>query len=167
MILLVLWSSFCTNGGMYIIFQFSLKLYFSSPVGGCYIKINKISKEEHKLKIQCVLVDNFLVTMVTHIFFLLLPPLKVTGNLDDNTLELMKLARCGVPDIGEYNHFPRHLKWQNNNVTFRYVLKMMIVNISANGDKNIFAWSWSFCIHSLNFVLYSLTFQDFELYTWS
>ncbi|XP_068569056.1 collagenase 3 [Cebidichthys violaceus] len=47
--------------------------------------------------------------------------LKVTGNVDDNTLELMKQARCGVPDVGEYNHFPRHLKWQNNNVTFRIV----------------------------------------------
>ncbi|KAE8295523.1 Collagenase 3 [Larimichthys crocea] len=45
--------------------------------------------------------------------------LKVTGNVDDNTLEVMKQARCGVPDIGEYNHFPRHLKWENNNVTFR------------------------------------------------
>ncbi|XP_075330584.1 collagenase 3 [Odontesthes bonariensis] len=45
--------------------------------------------------------------------------LEVTGNLDDNTLDLMKQARCGVPDIGEYNHFPGHLKWQNNNVTFR------------------------------------------------
>ncbi|KAA8593853.1 hypothetical protein FQN60_004687 [Etheostoma spectabile] len=33
----------------------------------------------------------------------------------------MKQARCGVPDVGEYNHFPRHLKWQNNNVTFRIV----------------------------------------------
>lgn len=32
----------------------------------------------------------------------------------------MKEARCGVPDIGEYNHFPRNLKWQSNNVTFRY-----------------------------------------------
>lgn len=50
----------------------------------------------------------------------LLPFEKVTGNLDENTLELMKEARCGVPDIGEYNHFPRHLKWPNNNVTFRY-----------------------------------------------
>ncbi|XP_041851829.1 collagenase 3 [Melanotaenia boesemani] len=45
--------------------------------------------------------------------------LEVTGNLDKNTLDLMTQARCGVPDIGEYNHFPRHLKWQNNNVTFR------------------------------------------------
>ncbi|CAI5694021.1 unnamed protein product [Oreochromis niloticus] len=47
--------------------------------------------------------------------------LEVTGNLDDNTLAVMKEPRCGVPDIGEYNHFPRHLKWENNNVTFRIV----------------------------------------------
>ncbi|XP_028320711.1 collagenase 3 [Gouania willdenowi] len=47
--------------------------------------------------------------------------LEVTGNLDDNTLGVMQLARCGVPDIGEYNHFPRHLKWKNNIVTFRIV----------------------------------------------
>ncbi|XP_053176686.1 collagenase 3 [Scomber japonicus] len=45
--------------------------------------------------------------------------LKVTGSLDDNTLEVMNQARCGVPDIGEYNHFPRDLKWPNNDVTFR------------------------------------------------
>lgn len=47
---------------------------------------------------------------------------KVTGNLDENTLELMKEARCGVPDIGEYNHFPRDLKWPNNNITFRCIV---------------------------------------------
>ncbi|XP_054454356.1 collagenase 3 [Anoplopoma fimbria] len=47
--------------------------------------------------------------------------LEVTGNLDDNTLELMKQARCGVPDIGEYNHFPGKLKWQSNELTFRIV----------------------------------------------
>ncbi|KAF3693003.1 Collagenase 3 [Channa argus] len=45
--------------------------------------------------------------------------LEVTGNLDNNTLDVMKKARCGVPDIGEYNHFPRHLKWDKNNITFR------------------------------------------------
>lgn len=57
------------------------------------------------------------------LFFPPLLPLKVTGNLDENTLELMNQPRCGVPDIGEYNHFPRNLKWPTNNVTFRYVIK--------------------------------------------
>ncbi|XP_036392622.1 collagenase 3-like [Megalops cyprinoides] len=47
--------------------------------------------------------------------------LEVTGNLDTNTLDLMKMARCGVPDVAEYNLFPRNLKWQNTNVTFRIV----------------------------------------------
>ncbi|XP_053364024.1 LOW QUALITY PROTEIN: collagenase 3 [Clarias gariepinus] len=45
--------------------------------------------------------------------------LKVTGKLDDNTLDVMKKARCGVPDVAEYNLFPRKLKWQNTIVTFR------------------------------------------------
>ncbi|KAM8853170.1 collagenase 3-like isoform 2-T2 [Synchiropus picturatus] len=45
--------------------------------------------------------------------------LQVTGRLDPSTLALMQQPRCGVPDLGEYNHFPRSLKWQNNNVTFR------------------------------------------------
>ncbi|KAI4815371.1 hypothetical protein KUCAC02_005519, partial [Chaenocephalus aceratus] len=39
--------------------------------------------------------------------------LEVTGNLDDNTLELMNQPRL--------NHFPRNLKWPTNNVTFRIV----------------------------------------------
>ncbi|KAL6471454.1 hypothetical protein MHYP_G00201040 [Metynnis hypsauchen] len=45
--------------------------------------------------------------------------LEVTGRLDDNTLDLMKMARCGVPDVAEYNHFPKDLKWDHTLVTFR------------------------------------------------
>lgn len=45
--------------------------------------------------------------------------LEVTGQLDDDTVELMKMARCGVQDVAEYNHFPRDLKWETTNVTFR------------------------------------------------
>ncbi|TRY87581.1 hypothetical protein DNTS_005974 [Danionella cerebrum] len=45
--------------------------------------------------------------------------LEVTGNLDDNTVKVMEMARCGVPDVAEYNHFPRDLKWESTNVTFR------------------------------------------------
>ncbi|XP_029028166.1 collagenase 3 [Betta splendens] len=47
--------------------------------------------------------------------------LKITGTLDDDTMQLMEQARCGVPDVGEYNHFPRHLKWQKNEITFRII----------------------------------------------
>ncbi|XP_037321873.2 collagenase 3 [Pungitius pungitius] len=45
--------------------------------------------------------------------------LKVTGNLDDNTLEMMKKPRCGRPDVREYNHIPTQFKWPKNNLTFR------------------------------------------------
>ncbi|XP_037630474.1 collagenase 3 [Sebastes umbrosus] len=70
--------------------------------------------------------------------------LKVTGNLDDNTLELMKQARCGVPDIGEYNHFPRHLKWKNNNITFRilnYTPDLMKSDVDRAIRRALNIWS--------------------------
>ncbi|XP_028855674.1 collagenase 3-like [Denticeps clupeoides] len=47
--------------------------------------------------------------------------LEVTGNLDTDTLEVMQKARCGVPDVAEYNVFPRTLKWDKTDVTFRIV----------------------------------------------
>ncbi|CAJ0940091.1 unnamed protein product [Ranitomeya imitator] len=45
--------------------------------------------------------------------------LDVTGKLDEETLDIMKQPRCGVPDIGEYNFFPRKLKWPRFNLTYR------------------------------------------------
>ncbi|KAL7983300.1 hypothetical protein Chor_000176 [Crotalus horridus] len=45
--------------------------------------------------------------------------LEVTGKLNEETYELMKQPRCGVPDVGEYNFFPRKLKWSHNNLTYR------------------------------------------------
>ncbi|XP_005853076.2 PREDICTED: collagenase 3-like, partial [Myotis brandtii] len=47
--------------------------------------------------------------------------LEVTGKLDDKTLDIMKKPRCGVPDVGEYNVFPRTLKWSKMNLTYRIV----------------------------------------------
>lgn len=45
--------------------------------------------------------------------------LDVTGKLDDPTLDIMRKPRCGVPDVGEYNVFPRTLKWSQTNLTYR------------------------------------------------
>nr|XP_015807524.2 collagenase 3 [Nothobranchius furzeri] len=45
--------------------------------------------------------------------------LKVTGKVDEATLDVMKKPRCGVPEVRGYSHFPRDLKWGKNNVTFR------------------------------------------------
>ncbi|TSK49664.1 Collagenase 3 [Bagarius yarrelli] len=56
--------------------------------------------------------------------------LEVTGKLDNDTLEVMKKARCGVPDVAEYNLFPRKPKWPNNLVTFR------ITNYTPDLDKD-------------------------------
>ncbi|XP_039600461.1 collagenase 3 [Polypterus senegalus] len=47
--------------------------------------------------------------------------LKITGHLDDDTIKVMKMSRCGVPDVAEYNVFPKNLKWETTNVTFRIV----------------------------------------------
>lgn len=45
--------------------------------------------------------------------------LRVTGSLDAETLGVMEQPRCGVPDVAEYNHFPRKLKWKQNKLTYR------------------------------------------------
>ncbi|XP_059502388.1 collagenase 3-like [Stegostoma tigrinum] len=47
--------------------------------------------------------------------------LRVTGNLDSATMEVMEKPRCGVPDVAEYNLFPRKIKWKKNNLTYRIV----------------------------------------------
>lgn len=53
--------------------------------------------------------------------------LEVTGKLDDNTVEIMKKARCGVPDVAGYSLFPGNLKWEKTLVTFRFVV--LLVNL--------------------------------------
>ncbi|XP_074072665.1 stromelysin-1-like [Macrotis lagotis] len=47
--------------------------------------------------------------------------LKVTGNLDDDTMEMMKKPRCGFPDASSFGFFPYKPKWRKNEVTYRIV----------------------------------------------
>ncbi|XP_072374374.1 72 kDa type IV collagenase [Scyliorhinus torazame] len=42
-----------------------------------------------------------------------------TGELDSETVDVMKKPRCGVPDLANYNFFPQMLKWENKHVTYR------------------------------------------------
>ncbi|XP_043996473.1 collagenase 3-like [Gambusia affinis] len=49
--------------------------------------------------------------------------LRITGTLDDDTLEVMKKPRCGVADenIARYSTFGDGLKWKKNTITYRIV----------------------------------------------
>lgn len=70
--------------------------------------------------------------------------LEVTGKLDDNTLDVMKKPRCGVPDVGEYNVFPRTLKWSKTNLTYRYsrgCLSLRFVSVENSMKYLIFSTS--------------------------
>ncbi|XP_053891726.1 collagenase 3-like [Malaclemys terrapin pileata] len=46
---------------------------------------------------------------------------EINGWLDSETLDLMKQPKCGVPDVAEYNFFPRKIKWPSYNLTYRIV----------------------------------------------
>ncbi len=48
--------------------------------------------------------------------------LKVTGKLDEETLDVMKKPRCGVPDVAAYSTFQGDYKWKKNDLTYRWDL---------------------------------------------
>ncbi|KAE8627625.1 hypothetical protein XENTR_v10007070 [Xenopus tropicalis] len=47
--------------------------------------------------------------------------LPLTGDLDNETLVLMKQPRCGVPDISKYKMTHQRLKWPSDIITYRIV----------------------------------------------
>ncbi|KAG8446572.1 hypothetical protein GDO86_014140 [Hymenochirus boettgeri] len=57
--------------------------------------------------------------------------LQQTGDLDAETLDVMKSPRCGVPDIGKYNTFEGELKWDHNDIKYR------ILNYSPDLDPEV------------------------------
>ncbi|OCT96146.1 collagenase 3 [Xenopus laevis] len=93
-----------TPGDLQLAEHYLNRLYSSSsnPVG--MLRMKNVNSIETKLKEM-------------QSFF----GLEVTGKLNEDTLDIMKQPRCGVPDVGQYNFFPRKLKWPRNNLTYRIV----------------------------------------------
>ncbi|XP_005077378.1 matrix metalloproteinase-27 isoform X1 [Mesocricetus auratus] len=68
--------------------------------------------------------------------------LAVTGKLDSDTLEIMKVPRCGVPDVGQYGYtLPG---WRKHNLTYRimnYTPDMTRADVDEAIEKALEVWS--------------------------
>ncbi|MCJ8742230.1 hypothetical protein PDJAM_G00079660 [Pangasius djambal] len=68
--------------------------------------------------------------------------LKVTGTLDDETLEMMKKPRCGVPDVAAYRN--RALTWTTNSLTYRienYTPDMSEAEVDNSIERALQVWA--------------------------
>ncbi|XP_051011846.1 matrix metalloproteinase-27 [Acomys russatus] len=68
--------------------------------------------------------------------------LTVTGKLDSDTLEIMKVPRCGVPDVGQYGYtLPG---WRKHSLTYRimnYTPDMTRADVDEAIQKALQVWS--------------------------
>ncbi|XP_055063850.2 collagenase 3-like [Misgurnus anguillicaudatus] len=70
--------------------------------------------------------------------------LKVTGKLNEETLNVMKKPRCGVPDVAAYSVFEGDYKWKKNDLTYRienYTPDMREADVDAAIQKALKVWS--------------------------
>nr|XP_055063854.1 collagenase 3-like [Misgurnus anguillicaudatus]XP_055063855.1 collagenase 3-like [Misgurnus anguillicaudatus] len=70
--------------------------------------------------------------------------LKVTGKLNEETLDVMKKPRCGVPDVAAYSVFEGDYKWKTNDLTYRienYTPDMRKADVDAAIEKALKVWS--------------------------
>ncbi|TRY56327.1 hypothetical protein DNTS_031858 [Danionella cerebrum] len=70
--------------------------------------------------------------------------LKVTGKLNDETLEMMKKPRCGVPDVAAYSTFGGNNKWQKNQLTYRienYTPDLSVAEVDESISKALQVWA--------------------------
>ncbi|CAM4352149.1 stromelysin-1 [Caretta caretta] len=70
--------------------------------------------------------------------------LKVTGELDSNTLEVMKQPRCGIPDVGQFSTFPLSPRWTKTDLKYRilnYTPDMAPADVDEAIEKAWNVWS--------------------------
>ncbi|XP_027705338.1 macrophage metalloelastase [Vombatus ursinus] len=70
--------------------------------------------------------------------------LEVTGTLDSATLEMMQKPRCGVPDVHDFNVFPRQPTWKKYDLTYRimnYTPDMTRADVDYAIEKAFKVWS--------------------------
>ncbi|KAF7473153.1 Hypothetical predicted protein [Marmota monax] len=70
--------------------------------------------------------------------------LQVTGKLDQNTMDVIKRPRCGVPDVANYRLFPGEPKWKKNTLTYRiakYTSSMSPIEVEKAVEMALQAWS--------------------------
>ncbi|XP_014829052.1 PREDICTED: collagenase 3-like [Poecilia mexicana] len=72
--------------------------------------------------------------------------LQITGNLDADTLAMMKKPRCGVPDVdvARFSTFGNNLKWDKNDLTYRienYTPDMPAAEVDESIEKALQVWA--------------------------
>uniref|UniRef100_A0A8C5EJS1 interstitial collagenase n=1 Tax=Gouania willdenowi TaxID=441366 RepID=A0A8C5EJS1_GOUWI len=72
--------------------------------------------------------------------------LRITGSLDNETIEMMKKPRCGFPDgpISRFSTFGRNLKWEKNSLTYRienYTPDMVRTEVDDSIYKALQVWA--------------------------
>ncbi|XP_032432682.1 collagenase 3-like [Xiphophorus hellerii] len=72
--------------------------------------------------------------------------LQITGNLDADTLAMMKKPRCGVPDVevSRFSTFGNNLKWNKNDLTYRienYTPDMSAAEVDESIEKALQVWA--------------------------
>ncbi|XP_076431734.1 matrix metalloproteinase-27 isoform X3 [Peromyscus maniculatus bairdii] len=114
------------NGGNDLLAQAYLNQFYSLEIEGSHLVQSKNRS----------LLDSKLREMQA--FF----GLTVTGKLDSDTLEIMKVPRCGVPDVGQYGYtLPG---WRKHNLTYRimnYTPDMTRADVDEAIQKALDVWS--------------------------
>ncbi|XP_043854611.1 neutrophil collagenase-like [Dromiciops gliroides] len=70
--------------------------------------------------------------------------LEETGQPDEETMEIMEIPRCGVPDVSEYKLTEGNPKWQKNEITYSiitYTTDMAKADVDSAIAKAINIWS--------------------------